>query len=467
MSQAKFDKFVAQNPHDHKFYFQRPHVSRRGFFGLAGSALAGSFLAGQGLAQSGVRVDKLDVKMINRAENVIFILLTGAPSHTDTFDFKNIPGTTPAATLHKPEKINGIDFPVGLMPKIAQNTLGDLAIIRAMRSWNLAHNLAQNWFQVGRNPVAALGDIAPNIGSIVAIEKEKDRKATDVFPLFVALNSQGAVGSGYLTSSYAPFKVIPSATGLRNVTNPDGQARLNERMTLLETVDAPLRANSPYGREVEGFDAFYKAAKGLTYNPTVDTAFRLNQADRVRYGTSGFGDACLTAKQVLEANAGTKFIQISFGSWDHHNNIYTDPNTLQRMTRNLDDGFSSLMADLKASGMLSKTLVVMGGEFGRTVGRLSAQNGRDHYLQQFCVMAGAGIKGGRALGSTNSDGGRTEDFGWSRDRDVRPEDIEASIYSAMGINWTSIRYDDPFGRGFEYVPYAHEDLYGPINELWT
>lgn len=464
MSQSKFDRFVERHPHSHQFFFQRPHVSRRGFFSLAGSVLSGSFLASA--AEPAVRVDKLDVQTINRAENVIFILLTGAPSHTDTFDFKNVAGVTPAATLHKPEKINGIDFPVGLMPKIAQTALGDMAIIRSMRSWNLAHNLAQNWFQVGRNPVAALGDIAPNIGSIVAIEKESTRKATDVFPSFLALNSQGGVGAGYLASTYAPFKVTPAATGLRNVTNADGQARLNERMTMLESIDAPLRG-SAYGREVAGYDAFYQAAKGLVYNPTVDTAFRLSQADRTRYGVNGFGDACLTAKQVLEANSGTRFIQISFGSWDHHNNIYSDPNTLQRMTRLLDDGVSSLMADLKASGLLSKTLIVMGGEFGRTVGRLSAQQGRDHYLQQFCVLAGAGIKGGRALGSTNSDGGRTDEFGWSRERDIRPEDIEATIYSALGINWTSIRYDDPFGRGFEYVPYAHEDLYAPVNELWA
>ena len=56
---------------------------------------------------------------------------------------------------------------------------------------------------------------------------------------------------------------------------------------------------------------------------------------------------------------------------------------------------------------------------------------------------------------------------WSRARDVKPEDIEATIYSAMGINWTNVRYDDPFGRGFEYVPFANkEDVYGPIDELW-
>jgi uncharacterized protein (DUF1501 family) len=126
-----------------------------------------------------------------------------------------------------------------------------------------------------------------------------------------------------------------------------------------------------------------------------------------------------------------------------------------------------LIADLKASGLYDSTLLVIAGEFGRTVGRLSSAQGRDHYLQQFCVLGGAGIKGGRAIGATDATGSRTTSPGWSRDRDIRPEDIEATILSAMGINWTSIRYDDPFNRGFEYVPYAHEDIYGPVNELWA
>jgi uncharacterized protein (DUF1501 family) len=107
------------------------------------------------------------------------------------------------------------------------------------------------------------------------------------------------------------------------------------------------------------------------------------------------------------------------------------------------------------------------GEFGRTVGKLTGQAGRDHLLQQFVAFAGAGIKGGRAIGSTDATGANTDDPGWSRNRDVKPEDIEATIYSAMGINWTSVRYDDPFGRGFEYVPFSNsQDLYGPVNELW-
>jgi hypothetical protein len=83
------------------------------------------------------------------------------------------------------------------------------------------------------------------------------------------------------------------------------------------------------------------------------------------------------------------------------------------------------------------------------------------------VFAGAGVKGGKVIGSTTADGAATLDPGWSRKRNINTEDIEATIYSAMGINWTKIVYDDPFGRGFEYVPFSEQDLYGPINELWT
>jgi uncharacterized protein (DUF1501 family) len=136
------------------------------------------------------------------------------------------------------------------------------------------------------------------------------------------------------------------------------------------------------------------------------------------------------------------------------------------MGKQFDDAVSALLGDLKASGQLDSTLVVMMGEFGRTVGPITPAKGRDHWLQMSVVFAGAGITGGQTIGTTDSKGADTTDFGWSRQRYVKPEDIEATIYSAMGINWTNVRYDDPFGRGFEYVPFSEDDLYGPIDELW-
>jgi hypothetical protein len=441
----------------------RPFVSRRQFFNLTGAGVLGSFISPRAQAQSAVRIDSLNVQTINRAKNTIFVLLTGAPSHTDTFDFKMVSGVTPASFA--PVTINGVVMPKGLLPKLTER-LGDYAIVRSMRSWALVHSLAQTWAQIGRSPLAALGDIAPNIGSIVAVEKESERRPGQVFPTFLGLNSQTAAGSGYLAASYGPFRVVPATTGLRNTTNPDGQSRLNDRLALLEGLDGPLRRNSPIGKPLSDYGEFYDAARGLTYNPVVDSAFRYTTAESAAYGNSGFGNACLVAHKVLKADQGTRYIQISLGGWDHHNNIYDD-NGLPALGRVLDNGVGQLIADLKASGLYDSTLLVIAGEFGRTVGRLSSAQGRDHYLQQFCVLGGAGIKGGRAIGATDATGSRTTSPGWSRDRDIRPEDIEATILSAMGINWTSIRYDDPFNRGFEYVPYAHEDIYGPVNELWA
>jgi uncharacterized protein (DUF1501 family) len=169
-------------------------------------------------------------------------------------------------------------------------------------------------------------------------------------------------------------------------------------------------------------------------------------------------------------------VQISFGSWDMHQDIYgaQNPkgNNMFTMGPQLDNGVGALLDDLKSSGMLDETLLVMVGEFGRTPGGLTPAGGRDHYVLQTAVFAGAGVTGGKVIGATSPDGKTITDFGWNGSgatgpRNVWPEDIEATIYSAMGIDWTKVRQDDPFHRGFEYVPFASQGTYGPINELWT
>ena len=91
---------------------------------------------------------------------------------------------------------------------------------------------------------------------------------------------------------------------------------------------------------------------------------------------------------------------------------------------------------------------------------MNGQAGRDHYLQQSFLLLGAGVRG-KTLGATDPTGGQTLVPGWSRERDVRIEDIEATIYSALGINWTTIRQEDPLGIGFPYVPFSQDDMYGP------
>ncbi len=460
-NEKQFQRELERRPHLHRHGAMRPFFTRRGFFQLAGAGVTGSVLLDR--PAFGQQVTRQGGKTIDKAKNVVFILLTGAPSHIDTFDFKKTVDTP--LDILKPDTIKGIVWPAGIMPKIG-NKLGEFAIARSVRSWALQHNLAQSWAQIGRSPAAALGDIAPNIGAIVAVEKEKDRVPGQVFPTFLALNSGAAVGSGYLPAAYGPLKITPAVAGLPDTRNTDGDTRFNSKYDFLQKLDQPLRnaAVSPYGSEMAGYDGFYQAGKAMMFNPAVDQAFRFTTAEAAKYGPSGFGNACLNAAKVLGARGGTRYIMITLGGWDHHTNIYT---ALPPLAKQLDDGVSALIDDLKANGTYDETLIVIMGEFGRTPGALTATDGRDHYIQQFAAFAGAGITGGRTLGSTDASGQGTTDFGWSRDRDIRVEDIEATIYSALGIDWTSVRYDDPFGRGFYYVPESNNDLYGPIHDLWA
>jgi hypothetical protein len=456
-NQEKFNKLICRCPHP-VGGFSRPHISRRRFFDIAGAGVTASWLASKLPAATLVKSQSVTTK--NTAKNVIFVLLAGAPSHTDTFDLKIINGTTP--TNFNPTSINGVVWNTGMLPKLSA-LAGDITLVRSMRAWALVHSLGQAWTQIGRNPAGVLGNVSPNIGSIVAIEKAAERKPTQVFPTFVALNSNGAIGPGYLPASYAPFKVTPNNGGLRNTTNADGEPRFDGRWDLLHHLDDE-RA-TPDAAPMADYDKFYSEAKGLTYNPIVTNAFKFTATDSSAYGNTGFGNACLIAKQLLAADQGTRYIEITLGGWDMHTNIYAN-NQLPTMTKQLDNGLSQLISDLKAHGLFDSTMIVMAGEFGRTVGKLTGAQGRDHYPQQFAFFAGGGVKGGRAIGSTDATGSATVESGWSRQRDIKPEDVEATIYSAMGINWTNVRYDDPLGRGFYYVPNSDTDLYGPINELW-
>ena len=148
----------------------------------------------------------------NKAKNVIFILLTGAISHTDTFDLKMASGVTPSN--FQPTMVNGVNWPMGLLPKTGAQ-LGNMAMVRSMYAHALVHSLAQRWTQIGRNPAAALGNISPNIGSVVAREKDAERTSGQVFPTFLALNSASAAGGGYFPASHNVGH-SQSASGLKH-----------------------------------------------------------------------------------------------------------------------------------------------------------------------------------------------------------------------------------------------------------
>ena len=461
---------------EHHCFFERPHVTRRCFFRNALSGVGG-FVLGNRLAQ-GATESAGPVETHNTAKSVIFLFLRGAPSHVDTFDFKSFPGVTPADFA--PETFGDVTLPSALLGNTAR-VLDKIAIVRSGLAWARAHPLAQTWLQIGRNPTSATGRIAPHIGSIVAIEKEPERRPDQAFPTFISLQSNNISGAGYLPVEYGPFQTYASPAGLVNANHAAGREVFDERWSLLQILDNELRGKaSPFGPQATGMGDLYGNARRLMFNPAVDAAFKFTPEESARYGNTGFGNAVLTARKIIEQDQGTRFIQIDSFGWDHHGDIYNLAGNQQPNARNIytqtaefDPAFASLIEDLDASGKLSETLVVACGEFGRTPGRLSAaRNGRDHYLQMFFVLAGGGIRGGTVIGETNDRGGKgpgafTTEPGWYRDRDIRPEDIEATIYSALGIDWTTIRYDDPLDRGFYYVPLSKDDAYAPVDELWA
>ncbi|MCS6954136.1 MAG: DUF1501 domain-containing protein [Bryobacterales bacterium] len=447
-------------------FWSRPEIGRRVFFRHLAAAVGGYFLLP---GRSPETVAHAAVTPIAKAKNCIFILLAGGPSHIDTFDLKEGPWTP---REFNPTTYGEIRFPQGLMPTLAEH-IESLALLRSVRAWAAVHGLAQTWVQIGRNPTSALGKIAPHIGSVVSLELGP-KSEKQIMPAFVSLNTSGGVGAGYLPAEHSPFFVSPTGGGLGNTTHrPEGRddpSRFDVRYQLLLQMDSEWRAGPDLGAGPAESAVFRERARALMYNPVVEGIFTFSAEERARYGNNSFGNACITARNLLRAGLGTRFVQITLGGWDNHSAIYTtalNAANENSLARQFDKALGTLIADLKADGTFDHTLIVAMGEFGRTVGPLNAQNGRDHFLQQTVLMAGAGIRGGRVIGATDAQGSATTEPGWSRQRDIRPEDIEATIYSALGIDWTTVRYDDPLGRGFEYVPFSDRDLYGPVHELWS
>lgn len=439
--------------------------SRRNFFRIAGTGVLGYYFA-----------DVLDPRLLlasttsanvalrNTAKSCIFIFLSGAPSQTDMWDLKE--GTWTPSDL-APTSYGDLRWPQGLMPKTGQH-LSKLTIARCGLSWAAVHELGRTWAQIARNPSGATGAIAPHVGAVVSLESQAARTVSDVLPGFIALNSGSIPTCGYLPAKYAPFGVSTAATGLATLSHPDGSARFTRRWDLLHQLDLN-RTTGALGKEASDMNDFYDQSRTLMDAPGINTLFTFSTEEHDRYGASTFGDSLIVARNLAASGKGTRFVQATQGGWDHHSDIYDKEadQSIFAQAAELDAALGALLTDLESMKILDQTLVVLVSEFGRTVGPLNSQGGRDHYLRNSIVFAGGGTRGGRALGKTDATGAAAVEYGWSANRDVRPEDVVCTIYSALGIDYTKVRTDDPLGRGFEYVPYAKEGQYQPIEELFA
>ena len=458
-------------------------LTRREMFRL-GSVIGGGYYFLPLLKPRQVRAASR-VQPRGTARFCIFVMLDGGQSHVDTFDLKEGPWTPQDFDIRTiaPD----VNWPCGLYGALAKQ-FDKFVLARSVAGWDAVHGRAQYYIQACHPLNLALVKEIPPVGAVVAMEYAPRRKDTDTLPPYVAMNvtlsQAGLLNSGFLPATYSPFHVDTSANLSAFSPEPEKKQDFERRWELLKEFDGRLRRdNSLAAKAYRDYNDHYEGAIRLMSDPRSEQIFRVTSEERKRYGASPTGDACILARNLITADAGTHFIFLQSNGWDHHHNIYASrggsvrQRNLYGLSRELDAALSSLLEDLSTtkrpggSSLLHETLVVCMGEFGRTPGPLSSLKGRDHYQHAFTVLlAGGGIKGGRILGKTDEIGARIVDFGWGGKRPIYIEDLATTVYSALGIDWTKTIQNTPSGREFYYVePFGATDMVAnrEVSELFA
>ena len=431
-------------------------ASRREFFTRAGSGLAGLALADL-LAAS--PADPLAAKAPHhpaRAKSVIFLFMEGGPSQVDTFDPKPL-----LTKLHGQPLPPSIRKPSQTSRGTADNTL--MASPRTWKQYGQSGAWVSDWYKhVGEHVddlaiirscwadgINHVGSVCQmNTGSVLAGRPSLGAWSTyglgtanKNLPSFVVLtDDQDPLGgsnnwnSGFLPALYQGTQFRRGETPILDLKPPAGisdQQQRNE-LGLLRKLNEMWSENKQDDTELDARIRSYELAYQMQSAgaEAVDLT-KESEATRKLYGmdeaaTSVFGTNCLLARRLVER--GVRFVELYCGSgsgWDAHNNIEANHS---KWCRASDKPIAGLLADLKSRGMLQDTLLVWGGEFGRTPFNESS-DGRDHNPWGFTMwMAGGGVKGGQYVGSTDEIGLR------AADRPVHVHDIHATMLWLMGLD---------------------------------
>jgi hypothetical protein len=429
--------------------FRRSALTRRSLLRIGAVGLTGLTLPGV------LKAEKTAARKAT-AKSVIMLFQFGGPSHHDTFDpkpdapseirgeFKTLPTRTPGLLVTEH------------LPRLAERS-HLYSVIRSVRHTRSAHNSGAYYSLTGREPLvdivtanAAATDF-PHPGSVVDHLIRSDVKV----PAFVSLPTMIADGpfrtpgefAGFLGKVHDPLWVLkdPNAKDFRvtEVALPDGVdvQRLSDR----RAIQAGLTGLSELAdREaaVRGMQDYQAKALDLLTSPRTQKAFALHEeppAVRDRYGRFTYGQSVLLARRLVEA--GVRFVTVYYsagiGGWDTHKDNF--PTLKGSRLPHTDRTLSALLDDLADRGLLGETLVYWTGDFGRTP-RINKDAGRDHWPKcQSIVMAGGGIAGGRTYGASDPTGA------FPKDDPVRPDDITATVFHALGLDpETEIR--DQLGR---------------------
>ncbi|MFP6866447.1 MAG: DUF1501 domain-containing protein [Roseibacillus sp.] len=350
------------------------------------------------------------------AEHVILFWNSGGMSHLDTWDPK--PGRKVQGEF-EPIKTSVPGMEISeIFPQLAKQ-MHQAALIRSIKGTNGDHGRAQYELQTGFNQAPNV--MHPGLGSIVVHEREP----LGDLPAFISISGNPA-RAGYLGQKCEAYYVGRPGDKDPYLAFPEGihHERGKKRLEILARMNA--RTSGELGAsQLKASEVALKDAIALMESPALK-AFELENekpATIERYGNTEFGRGALLARRLVEQ--GVRFVQVNRGGFDNHGNIFE---AMRNHGAIMDPALASLLSDLKANGLIKKTLVVVLSEFGRTP-RINDGGGRDHWARCFSAfMAGGGIKGGTIVGASDPDGMDPAE------RIVKPFDLHASICHALGID---------------------------------
>jgi Protein of unknown function (DUF1501) len=397
-----------------------------------------------------------------RAKHVIFLCMEGAPSHVDTFDYKpkltemdgksmpraRVFGKLLASPWKFAQHGKGGLWLSELFPELAKQA-DDMCLLRGMHTDVPAHPQAflqmhTGVFQFKRPSMGAwsfygLGTENENLPGFVTISPPLQNGGPSNYgSAFLPAICQGTpIGTGFRQFGGAgpggPGAGAPSVSNIRNPNQSTDAQRM--QLDLIQSLNREALERDPHHDGVEGaigaFELAFRMQKDL---PKVMDIANETAATKALYGigeqtTETFGRQCLLARRFVEA--GVRFVEITSGQWDHHRDL---KNALGTKAKSVDKPIAGLLADLKARGLLKDTLVLWGGEFGRTP-YAQGGDGRDHNHKGFTTwMAGGGVKGGYSHGAT-------DDFGYEAvEGKVHIHDWHATILHLLGLDHEKLTY---------------------------
>ena len=388
-----------------------------------------------------------------KAKRVIFLCMRGAPSHVDSFDYKpklaeddgkQAPGSAQGVKLlgsrwtFKQRGQSGL-WISDLFPEIATHA-DDLCLVRSMQTDVPAHPAAYSQMHTG-----SFQFIRPSMGAwtLYGLGSENEN-----LPGFISIDptptNGGAknYGSAFLPAIYQGTPIGGMRTSLegaaiRNIANPKWSAQTQRvQLDFIQTLNQQRLTADQVNPGVEGVIQSYELAFRMQGEvPRVMDLVGESDATKAMYGvgdrsTDEYARGCLLARRFAEA--GVRFVQVTCqADWDQHRNLKSDH---EKNARSVDKPIAALLADLRQRDMLKDTLVLWGGEFGRTPG---AQNGdgRDHNHKGFTMwMAGGGVKGGLSFGATDEHGSEAVE-----DK-VHIHDWHATILALLGLDHERLTY---------------------------